>query len=184
MKKYEERGSKIWQVPYLPVDPSDLGREYEPLVRINSQSGKGGVAFVMDHCFGFKLPKSMQQEFAEVVQKISEKKGEVQPNEIMDAFKEQYLSLQEPFKLISISISDINSDTEKTTKVNAVINYKGEEREIEGIGNGPIDSLGKALSNSKLIDVSIIDYKEHALSTGSEAEAAAYVYMSRNDTNK
>ena len=73
MKKYEERGSKIWQVPYLPVDPSDLGREYEPLVRINSQSGKGGVAFVMDHCFGYKLPKAMQQEFAEVVQKISEK---------------------------------------------------------------------------------------------------------------
>ena len=112
------------------------------------------------------------------------KKGEVQPNEIMDAFKEQYLSLQEPFKLISISISDINSDTEKTTKVNAVINYKGEEREIEGIGNGPIDSLGKALSNSKLIDVSIIDYKEHALSTGSEAEAAAYVYMGRNVLTK
>lgn len=184
MKKYEERGSKIWEVPYLPVDPSDLGREYEPLVRINSQSGKGGVAFVMDHCFGFKLPKSMQQEFAEVVQKISEKKGEVQPNEIMQAFKEQYLSLEEPFKLISISISDINSDTEKTTQVNAVINYKGEKREIEGIGNGPIDSLGKALSNSKLIDVSIIDYKEHALSTGSEAEAAAYVYMNRNDINK
>ena len=184
MKKYEERGSKIWEVPYLPVDPSDLGREYEPLVRINSQSGKGGVAFVMDHCFGFKLPKSMQQEFAEVVQKISEKKGEVQPNEIMQAFKEQYLSLEEPFKLISISISDINSDTEKTTQVNAVINYKGEKREIEGVGNGPIDSLGKALSNSKLIDVSIIDYKEHALSTGSEAEAAAYVYMNRNDINK
>lgn len=184
MKKYEERGSKVWEVPYLPVDPSDLGREYEPLVRINSQSGKGGVAFVMDHCFGFKLPKSMQQEFAEVVQKISEKKGEVQPNEIMDAFKEEYLSLEEPFKLISISISDVNSDTAKTTQVNAVINYKGEEREIEGIGNGPIDSLGKALSNSKLIDVSIIDYKEHALSTGSEAEAAAYVYMNRNDINK
>lgn len=184
MKKYEERGSKVWEVPYLPVDPSDLGREYEPLVRINSQSGKGGVAFVMDHCFGFKLPKSMQQEFAEVVQKISEKKGEVQPNEIMDAFKEEYLSLEEPFKLISISISDVNSDTAKTTQVNAVINYKGDEREIEGIGNGPIDSLGKALSNSKLIDVSIIDYKEHALSTGSEAEAAAYVYMNRNDINK
>ena len=90
--------------------------------------------------------------------------------------RDRYLSLQEPFKLISISISDINSDTEKTTKVNAVINYKGEEREIEGIGNGPIDSLGKALSNSKLIDVSIIDYKEHALSTGSEA---CLLYTSR-----
>lgn len=184
MKKYEERGSKLWQVPYLPVDPSDLGREYEPLVRINSQSGKGGVAFVMDHCFGFKLPKSMQQEFAEVVQKISESKGEVQPNEIMEAFKEQYLTLQEPFNLISISISDIDSDVSETTKVNAVIKYNGNEYVIDGIGNGPIDSLGKALANSKLIDVSIIDYKEHSLGAGSEAEAAAYVYMSRNDINK
>lgn len=184
MKKYEERGSKLWQVPYLPVDPSDLGREYEPLVRINSQSGKGGVAFVMDHCFGFKLPKSMQQEFAEVVQKISESKGEVQPNEIMESFKEQYLTLQEPFNLISISISDIDSDVSETTKVNAVIKYNGNEYVIDGIGNGPIDSLGKALANSKLIDVSIIDYKEHSLGAGSEAEAAAYVYMSRNDIDK
>ena len=184
MKKYEERGSKLWQVPYLPVDPSDLGREYEPLVRINSQSGKGGVAFVMDHCFGFKLPKSMQQEFAEVVQKISESKGEVQPNEIMEAFKEQYLTLQEPFNLISISISDIDSDVSETTKVNAVIKYNGNEYVIDGIGNGPIDSLGKALANSKLIDVSIIDYKEHSLGAGSEAEAAAYFYMSRNYIHK
>lgn len=184
MKKYEERGSKLWQVPYLPVDPSDLGREYEPLVRINSQSGKGGVAFVMDHCFGFKLPKSMQQEFAEVVQKISESKGEVQPNEIMESFKEQYLTLQEPFNLISISISDIDSDVSETTKVNAVIKYNGNEYVIDGIGNGPIDSLGKALANSKLIDVSIIDYKEHSLGAGSEAEAAAYVYMSRSDIHK
>ena len=184
MKKYEERGSKLWQVPYLPVDPSDLGREYEPLVRINSQSGKGGVAFVMDHCFGFKLPKSMQQEFAEVVQKISESKGEVQPNEIMESFKEQYLTLQEPFNLISISISDIDSDVSETTKINAVIKYNGNEYVIDGIGNGPIDSLGKALANSKLIDVSIIDYKEHSLGAGSEAEAAAYVYMSRNDIHK
>lgn len=184
IKKYEERESKLWQVPYLPVDPSDLGREYEPLVRINSQSGKGGVAFVMEHCYGFKLPKLMQQEFAEVVQKVSEKKGEVQPNEIMQLFKEQYLILDEPFKLISISISDINSDETETTKVNAVIRYDGGEYDIKGIGNGPIDSLRKALSNSKLIDVSIIDYKEHALATGSEAEAASYVYMKRNDISK
>lgn len=138
----------------------------------------------MEHCFGFKLPKSMQQEFAEVVQKISESKGEVQPNEIMESFKEQYLTLQEPFNLISISISDIDSDVSETTKVNAVIKYNGNEYVIDGIGNGPIDSLGKALANSKLIDVSIIDYKEHSLGAGSEAEAAAYVYMSRNDIHK
>ena len=184
MKKYEERGSKLWEVPYLPVDPNDLGREYEPLVRINSQSGKGGVAFVMDHCFGYKLPKLMQQEFAEVVQKISEVKGEVQPNEILEAFKNEYLELQEPFKLINIAISDVDHGVNETTKVKARIKYNDVEMDIEGVGNGPIDSLGKALYNSNLINISIMDYKEHALSKGSEAEAAAYVYMKRNDIEK
>lgn len=184
MKKYEERGAKLWQVPYLPVDPSDLGREYEPLVRINSQSGKGGVAFVMDHCFGYKLPKAMQQEFAEVVQKISEVKGEVQPNEILEAFKKEYLELDEPFKLINIAISDVNHGGNATTKVNAKIKYNDVEIDIEGVGNGPIDSLDKALYKSNLINISIMDYKEHALSKGSEAEAAAYVYMKRDDIGK
>lgn len=184
MKKYEERGSKLWEVPYLPVDPNDLGREYEPLVRINSQSGKGGVAFVMDHCFGYKLPKAMQQEFAEVVQKISEAKGEVQPNEILEAFKSEYLDLEEPFKLINMSISDVDHGSNETTHIKATIKYNDLEVDIEGSGNGPIDSLGRALYNSNLINISIMDYKEHALSKGSEAEAAAYVYMKRNDIDK
>ena len=87
----KERKSEIWQVPYLPIDPADIGREYEPIVRINSQSGKGGVAFVMDTYFGFKLPKAMHKEFANVIQKISEKQGEVSPQQIMDNFKREYL---------------------------------------------------------------------------------------------
>ena len=85
----KERKSEIWQVPYLPIDPADIGREYEPIVRINSQSGKGGVAFVMDTYFGFKLPKAMHKEFANVIQKISEKQGEVSPQQIMDNFKRE-----------------------------------------------------------------------------------------------
>ena len=183
IKKYNERHNNIWQVPYLPVDPTDLGREYEPLVRINSQSGKGGVAFIMDHCFGYKLPKSMQQEFAEVVQKISELKGEVQPNEIMNAFREQYLDIKEPMKLNNLNIEDIVEVNEKVnTKVKAEITFKNEKYIIEGIGNGPIDSLLNGLSKSKLINVKILDYKEHALSMGSEAEAASYVYMERRDS--
>ena len=142
------------------------------------------MAFVMDHCFGYKLPKLMQQEFAEVVQKISEVKGEVQPNEILEAFKNEYLELQEPFKLINIAISDVDHGVNETTKVKARIKYNDVEMDIEGVGNGPIDSLGKALYNSNLINISIMDYKEHALSKGSEAEAAAYVYMKRNDIEK
>ena len=183
MKKYNERHNNIWQVPYLPVDPTDLGREYEPLVRINSQSGKGGVAFIMDHCFGYKLPKSMQQEFAEVVQKISEFKGEVQPNEIMDAFRKQYLDIKEPMNLNNLIIEDIVDGNENAnTRVKAEITFNDEEYTIEGIGNGPIDSFLNGLSKSKLINVKILDYKEHALSMGSEAEAASYVYMERRDS--
>ena len=184
MKKYEERGSKLWEVPYLPVDPSDLGREYEPLVRINSQSGKGGIAFVMDHCFGYKLPKTMQQEFSDVVQKVSEIKGEVKPNEILDIFKKEYLDLEEPCKLLNLSISDVYNGINEDTNIKAKIKYKDAIIDIQGSGNGPIDSLGKALYNSNLINISIIDYKEHSLSKGSEAEAAAYVYIKRNDIEK
>ncbi|EKQ57018.1 MULTISPECIES: 2-isopropylmalate synthase [unclassified Clostridium] len=185
MKKYQERHDNIWQVPYLPIDPSDLGREYEALVRINSQSGKGGIAFVMDHCYGFKIPKVMQKEFADVIQRISEGKGEVSPSEVMEAFEREYLNLETPFKLVKCTISDISEDDgEEDTKVNVTIVYNGISKELEGIGNGPIDAFKNSLAESSLINVKIIDYTEHALSTGSEAKAAAYVYMERNDIDK
>ena len=184
MKKYNERHGNIWEVPYLPVDPSDLGREYEALVRINSQSGKGGVAFVMDHCYGYKLPKSMQKEFADVIQKMSESKGEISPVEVMDAFTKEYLDLEEPFKLIKSTFTDISEiNGNEDTKANIVIIHNGEEKVLEGIGNGPIDAFKKALADSSLINVKIIDYTEHAMSTGSEAKAASYVYMERLDNN-
>jgi len=185
MKKYQERLDNIWQVPYLPIDPSDLGREYEALVRINSQSGKGGIAFVMDHCYGFKIPKTMQKEFADVIQKISEGKGEVSPVEVMQAFEKEYLSIEVPFKLVKCTISDISDDAgDEDTKVNVTIVHNGQSKDLEGIGNGPIDAFKAALAESSLINVKIIDYTEHALSTGSEAKAAAYVYMERNDIEK
>ena len=185
MKKYQERHDNIWQVPYLPIDPSDLGREYEALVRINSQSGKGGIAFVMDHCYGFKIPKTMQKEFADVIQKLSEKKGEVSPVDVMQAFENEYLKIETPFKLNKCTISDISDEnSDEDTKVNVTIVYNGQPKEIEGIGNGPIDAFKNSLAESSLININIIDYTEHALSTGSEAKAASYVYMERNDTGK
>ena len=182
MKKYNERHNNIWQVPYLPIDPSDIGREYEALVRINSQSGKGGVAFVMDHCYGFKLPKTMQKEFADVIQKISESIGEVSPVQVMESFTKEYLDLDEPFKLVKSTFSDISDEAgEEDTKADITIIYNGQERKLSGVGNGPIDSFKKALAESSLINVKIIDYTEHAMSTGSEAKAASYVYMERQD---
>ena len=183
MAKYNERKGQYWEVPYLPVDPRDLGREYEALVRINSQSGKGGVAFVMDKYYGYKMPKAMHKEFADVIQKISEEKGEVAPQLIMDKFKEEYLDREAPFKFIKavVTESDID-DPSVDTKIRVRFLYNGEEKIIEGVGNGPLDSLKKALVNNNLVDTCILDYAEHSLGKGSQAMAASYVKMKRNDT--
>jgi 2-isopropylmalate synthase len=183
MAKYRERSNQHWEVPYLPIDPSDLGREYEALVRINSQSGKGGIAFVMDRYYGYKMPKAMHKEFADVIQRISESKGEVAPQIIMDKFTEEYLVKDEPFKLIKFMIKDLHDDNTLNvdTKVAVRFSYKGEEKVIEGTGNGPIDSLRRALSDAKIVNIHIIDYTEHSLGKGSEAKAAAYVNMNLND---
>ena len=183
MTKYKEREGNFWQVPYLPIDPSDLGREYEALVRINSQSGKGGVAFVMDKYFGYKMPKDMHKEFAEVIQKITEKEGEVAPQKIMDKFTEEYLAIDKPFKFIRCNVTDALDDVNPDNNTRIVVRFlfNGEEKEIIGEGNGPLDSLKKALIKSSLVDTSILDYEEHSLGTGSEAKAAAYVKMKRND---
>ena len=180
MAKYREREGQYWEVPYLPIDPSDLGREYEALVRINSQSGKGGIAFVMDRYFGYKMPKKMHKEFADVIQKISEERGEVAPQVIMQKFEEEYLNGEEPFKLIKCSVSEEDSKSNVTVR----FLYKGVEKEFTSVGNGPIDSLKKALIKSELINTSILDYAEHSMGEGSEAKAAAYVNMKRIDNGE
>ena len=180
MAKYREREGQYWEVPYLPIDPSDLGREYEALVRINSQSGKGGIAFVMDRYFGYKMPKKMHKEFADVIQKISEERGEVAPQVIMQKFEEEYLNREEPFKLIKCSVSEEDSNSNVTVR----FLYKGVEKEFTSVGNGPIDSLKKALIKSELINTSILDYAEHSMGEGSEAMAAAYVNMKRIDNGE
>lgn len=176
----KESGSDIWEVPYLPIDPADIGREYEPVVRINSQSGKGGVAFVMNTVYGYKLPKAMQREFADVVQKISEVEGgETKPSRIMEAFEEQYLTKKSPFELVSFKEDDDTNDDE--TKVTLVFKYNGEEITSTARGNGPIDAVKLAIRQSITdLNVTILDYDEHALAQGSHAKAAAYIQMQDN----
>ncbi len=182
----KERGSEIWQVPYLPIDPADIGREYEPVVRINSQSGKGGVAFVMSTVYGYKLPKAMQREFADVIQKISEEEGgETKPARIMEAFKEEYLTCREPFELISFKENDCTASgsEDEESCVRLVFKYRGEEICSEASGNGPIDAVKLAIKQSMQgFDFKILDYDEHALSQGSGAKAAAYIQMQDNRT--
>ena len=179
-----ERKSEIWQVPYLPIDPSDIGREYEPVVRINSQSGKGGVAFVMDSFYGFKLPKGMHKEFADVIQKIAEKQGEVAPEQIMEEFRKEYLDRKEPYHFRKCKITDFESGDQFTTV--AVVTYSdhGETKQFEGVGNGPIDAVKRGLEEELGISIKVLDYSEHALTSGSGAQAASYIHLMDQKTGK
>ena len=176
-----ERQSKVWQVPYLPIDPSDIGREYEPIVRINSQSGKGGVAFVMDTFFGFKLPRGMHKEFTDMIQKIAERQGEVAPEQIMEEFQKNYLDRKEPYHFKKCKITDFESAGDFTTV--AVVTYTdhGVEKQFEGVGNGPIDAVQRGLEEELGINIKVLDYSEHALTSGSGAQAASYIHMMDQD---
>ena len=185
MQALRERGGEYWQVPYLPIDPSDIGREYEPIVRINSQSGKGGVAFVMDTFYGFKLPKGMHKEFADVIQKISEKQGEVAPEQIMDEFRLCYLDKKEPMHFRKCQITD--TEVEKNVYATlAKVTYTdhGIEKVFEGVGNGPIDAVQRGLEEVLGIRIKVLDYSEHALRAGSNAQAASYIHLMDQDSGK
>lgn len=179
MHRYNERGGGIWEVPYLPIDPSDLDRQYEPIVRINSQSGKGGVAFVMESVFGFRLPKAMQAEFAKIVQNISESEGEVSPERIFDTFNREYVENEEPYKFIRQKLIDISEETnnEYERRAEVTIYDHGQVRTVVGYGNGPIDAVKDAFNSNGFIYAHLLDYSEHALTSGSSAKAAAYVQL-------
>lgn len=186
VKAMKERNSQYWEVPYLPIDPADIGREYEPIVRINSQSGKGGVAFVMDTYFGFKLPKGMHKEFANVIQKISEQQGEVSPDQIMEQFRAEYLDKKEPVHFRKLRVDDMSGDgnTNFDTKVTIVYTYRGVEDSFEAVGNGPIDAAKRGMREKFGIDIKILDYEEHALQSGSNSQAAAYIHLLDADTGR
>lgn len=182
----KERGSEIWQVPYLPIDPADIGREYEPIVRINSQSGKGGVAFVMDTYFGFKLPKAMHKEFANVIQSISEKQGEVSPEQIMECFRAEYLDQKEPIHFKRLKVDDLSGSVKTAfdTKVTVVYTNHGRERSFEAVGNGPIDAVQRGLKQELAIEIKVLDYEEHALQSGAASQAAAYIHLLDGNTGR
>lgn len=181
VKAMKERNQDWWEVPYLPIDPSDVGREYEPIVRINSQSGKGGVAFVMDSEFGYKLPKAMHKEFADVIQKIAEKQGEVAPASIMEVFTSEYLTLKLPYEFLRARAEDHG---DRDTRVELSFNYNGVLKEVEAVGNGPLDAVKVALHETTDVNVTILDYTQHALGEGSNARAAAYICMRDEKTGK
>jgi 2-isopropylmalate synthase len=177
-----EENSGYWEVPYLPIDPADVGRTYETIIRINSQSGKGGVAYVMEKDFGFSLPKTMSPEFAALVQTISERTGaEVLPGMIWDAFENEYLRRDTPFSLKDCSVNELPGEDgparSSCVEVRASIRINDSTAAISGKGNGPIDAFSNALKSGAAVDFRLLSYHEHALEKGSDSRAAAYILI-------
>ncbi|NLE81873.1 MAG: 2-isopropylmalate synthase, partial [Rhodococcus sp.] len=163
-----------WAVPYLPIDPKDVGRTYEAVIRVNSQSGKGGVAYIMKADHGLALPRRLQIEFSQAVQKITDGEGgEVSPKEMWDVFHEEYLAPVRPLERMKqkVTAAEIDGGTDSIT---ATVKIEGKEQEISGSGNGPLAAFVEALSTVDY-DVRVLDYSEHAMSAGDDAQAAAYV---------
>ncbi|HEY0815166.1 MAG TPA: 2-isopropylmalate synthase [Pseudonocardia sp.] len=167
-----------WEVPYLPVDPKDIGRTYEAVIRVNSQSGKGGVAYIMKTEHQLDLPRRLQMEFSKAIQQVTDSEGgEVSPKEMRDVFDIEYLARVTPLKLIRHRLT---SDGEGTDEIVATVRVENEIHEIRGSGNGPIAAFVDALAGIGF-DVRVLDYQEHALSAGDDARAAAYVECAVED---
>ena len=174
-RQAEEQGKALreisWEAPYLPIDPHDVGRNYEAVIRVNSQSGKGGMAYLMKSEFKMDLPRRLQMEFSRVVQQHTDTVGgEVSPQEIYDIFTDEYLT-KGAWSLEKVASTDSNGTFALTTVVN---NHAGENVTYEGEGNGPVSAFIDSLTKAGL-HIRVLDYKEHALSTGGDAKAASYV---------
>ncbi len=164
-------------MPYLPIDPQDVGRSYEKIIQINSQSGKGGVAYVMDIGFQRRLPKPMHPEFAAVIQRHSEETGaEVSPQMIATLFSKEYLAQDAPFRYVDFRTWSTVGHSDVVEGL-LVVEVNGERRELSGIGNGPIAAAKQALLSGGCPYFEILDYREHARGAGSDAEAIAYIQV-------
>jgi 2-isopropylmalate synthase len=159
-----------WGVPYLPIDPLDVGRSYEAVIRVNSQSGKGGVAYVLKHEHHLDLPRRMQIEFSRVVQEVADADGgEIAPARIWELYQQTYLQHDAPLELVSYTSSSGDED-----RIEAVVRWHGEQRVVRGSGNGPLSAFVHALAELDL-DLRVLDYAEHATGSGEEAQAASYL---------
>jgi 2-isopropylmalate synthase len=170
----EETGQELFEVPYLTIDPADIGRQYDPVIRVNSQSGKGGVAFLVESELGFRLPRRLQVAFSQVIQKITDETGEeIGSHEIATKFLETYIN--PTATLVYRSHKPIESDKENLERYRFEFTYQGKEHTIEGEGNGPLDACVHVLTETFGLHYDIKDYNEHAMESGSDSSAAAYI---------
>lgn len=176
----EKENAEYWEVPYLPIDPHDIGREYEEIIRINSQSGKGGTAYILETEFGFFLPKAMQNDFGKIVKNKSDQaSSELSPENIFNMFRNEYINIKTPYNLKTYklhSIQNVETD-ENIVDLKALISINQKELEIEGTGNGPVDAFFNALHTSNINGCNFISYDEHALEVGSNSKAVAYIQI-------
>ena len=177
----EESGTEYWEIPYLPIDPADVGREYEPIIRINSQSGKGGTAFILANNYGIKMPKAMHPEFSAVVQKACDEKGkELKADEVFDLFQKEYRNVCGPYRLKNYKITEEKNEEDYLTKVHFTgeLKYKDNEPvKIEGVGSGPVGAFCDAMNKTPLREYEFIDYDEHSISVGSDSKAISYIQL-------
>ena len=177
----EESDTPYWEIPYLPIDPADVGREYEPIIRINSQSGKGGTAFILANNYGIKMPKSMHPEFSAVVQKACDEKGkELKAEEVFDLFQQEYRNVCGPYRLVNYKISEEKNEQDDLTHVHfsGELKYKGNAPvQIEGNGNGPVAAFCDAMNQTEVASYQFVDYSEHAISVGSDSKAISYIHL-------
>ena len=178
---YRKKNRQIpWQVPYLPLDPADVGRQYEPIIRINSQSGKGGAAFIMESLYGYKVPKAMLPELGQLVKKVADRTAsEITGDTLIRLFKEEFIQVDSPYYLKSFQTFYLHEEDEEDNEVRFVgtIVHNGEPVEVEGQGNGPIDALYNALKSLGAADYEFLSYDQHAMSAGSDSRAIAYIQL-------
>lgn len=168
-----QKADDYWQVPYLPIDPADVNRSYDAVVRVNSQSGKGGVSFLLQQHAGFELPRRLQIEFSKVVQKVSDSSGrEINADNIATLFDKEYVQVNSPYQYMGSHIVDEESHQVLS---HVVVKYQQQRIELKGQGNGPLDAVAKAISEHIGETVTVADYHEHGMSAGSDATAVSYV---------
>lgn len=179
----DKSGTPYWEVPYLPINPADVCREYEPVIRINSQSGKGGAAFVIEQTVGYKLPKEMHVEFGDIVKAAADKLGdELTSHQIVNLFRQEYLELKGRYELISHSFSEHRlADGTVESCFRGIVAVDGVPTDVTGFGNGPINSFCKAMNTLGLEKLEFVDYHEHAISNGSTSQAICYIEVKRED---
>ena len=178
----KQHGGDYWEVPYLPIDPADVGRQYEPIIRINSQSGKGGAAYVMQHDFGYTLPRAMHPEFGRAVKAECDALGrELSADELMAVFNKTYIDVKGKYRITKHGFTEVSSEFESHVDFKGTLEVDGKPVDIEGSGNGPIDSFFNALSHIGINNYEFISYSEHAISSGSDSKAIAYITLRKQD---